>query len=178
MSTFLVTEQRSSNPPRLQSLLQDELADPVIHSTAFRDVYRVEVEGDTDDLARAIRGASGDCLGHVTALVENAESTVDAITEEAVKVATEHVGKDDTYSFRLQKRGSHWLDRPTPELERKIGGAIWEALRDKHGAEPRVNLETPSITIRAEVLGPTTGIGIARAIWLLDSATTAPEPSS
>jgi 23S rRNA G2445 N2-methylase RlmL len=47
-------------------------------------------------------------------------------------------------------------------LEREIGGAIWTALEEKHGAKPIVKLKNPDVTIVAELLEPITAVGISR----------------
>jgi tRNA(Ser,Leu) C12 N-acetylase TAN1 len=93
------------------------------------------------------------------------ESRADVIKEIAVKGGGEQIGQDESFAFRLNKRGSHWLDEETPKLERDIGGAIWEALKEKYGKEPKVNLGSPDVVVIAEVLGPTTAIGVSRKKW-------------
>ncbi len=86
-------------------------------------------------------------------------------------MAVEHVEDGASFSFRVHKRGSHWLKTDTPELEREIGGAIDEALREAHGAKAEVDLEDPDVAIHAEVLGPATAVGIERRDWRLGPIT-------
>jgi tRNA(Ser,Leu) C12 N-acetylase TAN1 len=59
----------------------------------------------------------------------------------------------------------------TCKLEREIGGAIWQALEQKQGKRPVVDLDDPDITIIAEVMGPNTAIGILRKAWRAMAAT-------
>ena len=170
MVTFIVTEQRVSDGPRLWTALRKAIPDALIHATGFRDVTRLDAADEAGDIAQRITSACADCVGHLTLLVTETESTVDAIQQGAIAVSTKHVGRDDSFRFRLQKRGSHWLEPPTPELERTIGGAIWDALQNKYDEEPEVDLNHPDVTVRAEVLGPITGIGITRKAWLIDAS--------
>jgi hypothetical protein len=57
-------------------------------------------------------------------------------------------------------------------LEQEIGSAIWTALEEKHGAKPSVRLRDPDVAVVAEVLGPTTAVGIARRTWREQVSTT------
>jgi tRNA(Ser,Leu) C12 N-acetylase TAN1 len=84
---------------------------------------------------------------------------VDAVA----RVAAEQVRPGEWVCVRLHKRGAHGYLKPTPVLERAAGAAAWQALRRRDGAEPRVDLVQPDVTIHVEVLGPRTLIGVARA---------------
>ncbi|RPJ04437.1 MAG: hypothetical protein EHM36_10655 [Deltaproteobacteria bacterium] len=75
------------------------------------------------------------------------------------------IGQDESFAFRIHKRGSHGLGEDTPALERDIGGAIWDTLHEKYGKGPKVNLRSPDVAVIAEVLGPTTAVGVARRLW-------------
>ncbi|NIO12056.1 MAG: hypothetical protein GTO40_30160 [Deltaproteobacteria bacterium] len=72
---------------------------------------------------------------------------------------------EESFCFRLHRRGLHFLKCDTLTLEREIGGAIWAALEARHGARPRVQLKNSSVTVVAEVLGPVTALGISRRDW-------------
>jgi tRNA(Ser,Leu) C12 N-acetylase TAN1 len=93
------------------------------------------------------------------------ESRFEPIKQAAVRIGREHVGSEESFSFRLHKRGAHFLERDTLTLEQEIGGAVWTALEEKHGVKPKVRLKNPDLAIVAEVLGPITAVGIYRRAW-------------
>jgi tRNA(Ser,Leu) C12 N-acetylase TAN1 len=82
-----------------------------------------------------------------------------------VRVGRNQIDKEESFCFRIHKRGAHYLEQDTLTLEQEIGSAIWIALEEKHGARPRVRLKDPDIVIVAEVLGPITAVGISRRSW-------------
>lgn len=82
-----------------------------------------------------------------------------------MQIGTAQTGAEESFSFRVNKRGTHGLKKDTSTLEREIGGAIWIALERKYQKRPRVNLKNPNITVIAEILGPIAAIGISRREW-------------
>ena len=79
MESFLVTEQRSAEGPRIRSLLRKAHPKSVTHATGFRDVTRFDVEGEVDDIARETLREGTDRVGHLTLLQAEVESTCEAI---------------------------------------------------------------------------------------------------
>jgi len=90
-----------------------------------------------------------------------------------VRVGLAQVAADESFCFRLRKRGSHLLAAPTPQLEVEIGSTLWLALKERHGRRPKVDLEDPDVLVLAEILGPTAYVGIIRKAW----RTTEPGPA-
>jgi len=125
----------------------------------------LEAEGDVFELAKLICRQCSRLIGHVTAVLAEVESRFDPIKEVAVRIGREQIGAEESFCFRLHTRGAHYLEQDTMIVEREIGGAIWTALQEKHGAKPRVRLKNPDVTIVAEVLGPITAVGISRMAW-------------
>jgi tRNA(Ser,Leu) C12 N-acetylase TAN1 len=123
------------------------------------------------ELARSVLQKCSESIGHVTAVLAEVESRLESIKEAAVRIGTEQIAGDEKFCFRLNKRGSHHLEETTCDLEREIGGAIWQALEQKHGKRPVVDLGDPDITIIAEVMGANTAIGVLRKAWRAMAAT-------
>jgi len=165
------------------SALKKLIPDARVRPTGFRAIFALEAEGDPNELASRIMQDCSRFVGHVTTILSEVESRVDPIKDIAVKVGAEQIGQDESFAFRLNKRGSHWLNEETPKLERDIGGAIWKALKEKYGKEPKVNLGSPDVAVIAEVLGPNTAIGVSRKKWrghevqIVSDVTTSPGSS-
>ncbi|HXG52465.1 MAG TPA: THUMP domain-containing protein [candidate division Zixibacteria bacterium] len=136
-----------------------------ITGTGLKGVFSLQAEGDPLEIARIVYRECGAQIGHVTAVLAEVDSKLETIRQAAVDVGAAQIGKEETFSFRIHKRGAHYLEQDTSVLEREIGGAIWQALRAKHGVEPRVRLKDPDVAVVAEVLGPVTAVGISRKAW-------------
>jgi tRNA(Ser,Leu) C12 N-acetylase TAN1 len=165
MGKLIVTSKELHTVRKTIIALRRFMSDARIWRTKFRGIIALEAQGDAQELAsRVIR----DChrfIGHVTAVLPEVESAPDAVKEAAIRIGAAQIGQDESFAFRINKRGSHRLEESTPDLERDIGGAIWNVLHEKYGKEPNVNLRTPDVAVIAEVLGTTTAIGVARRIW-------------
>jgi tRNA(Ser,Leu) C12 N-acetylase TAN1 len=136
-----------------------------VRSSGFRGVFAVEAEGDPTELATFVWDECAENVGHVTAVLAMVESTREAIKDAASRFGAAQIGPQESFCFRVHKRGAHRLEQGTSELEREIGAAIWTALEEKYRKTPRVNLKNPDITVIAEILGPLAAIGIARRSW-------------
>jgi tRNA(Ser,Leu) C12 N-acetylase TAN1 len=136
-----------------------------IRGAGFRGIFIIEVAGDSLELAKKVIQECSSRIGRVIPVLAEVQSTLEAIKEGAVKVGVEHIGNEDKFCFRIHKRGAHRLDLDTPEIERKIGGAIWAALEDKYKMKPAVDLDDPDVMVIAEVLCSNTAIGIVRKAW-------------
>ncbi|HEY7682003.1 MAG TPA: THUMP domain-containing protein [Gemmatimonadales bacterium] len=121
-------------------------------------------EADALGLAERVSRACGS-TGHATAVLAEVESELEPIREAALRVGSEQVGPHDSFCFRITKRGAHRVTTPTPDVEAEIGAALVAALERRHGTRPRVDLGHPDVTVIAEVLGPTTAVGIVRKAW-------------
>lgn len=148
-----------------RAALREAVLEADIVDSGFQAVYLVESDQDPEELARRVVAACGDRIGHVSALVGQTTTGYDEIRRAAIRAAERSIGPDDSFAFRVHKRGTHDLDRDTPEIEKTIGGAIWESLEKRHGREPRVDLDDPDVAVFAEVFGSETYIGIWRKAW-------------
>jgi tRNA(Ser,Leu) C12 N-acetylase TAN1 len=165
MGKLIVTSKEFYSEDKIMRGLKKSMPDARVWRTGFRAIFGLEAEGDSQEVASRVIRDCGRFIGHVTAVLVEVESTTNAVKEGAVKIGAEQIGQDESFAFRVNKRGSHRLEESTPDLERDIGGAIWNALHEKYGKEPNVNLRTPDVAVIAEVLGTTTAVGVARRIW-------------
>ncbi|MBI2999245.1 MAG: hypothetical protein HYY46_12500 [Deltaproteobacteria bacterium] len=136
-----------------------------IRRTGLKGIFSLEAEGDVFELAKLICRECWRRIGHATAVLAEVESRFEPIKETAVRIGMEGVGPEESFCFRLHKRGAHFLEHDTLTLEQEIGGAIWTALKEKHRVKPNVRLKDPDVAVVAEVLGPLTAVGISRKAW-------------
>jgi tRNA(Ser,Leu) C12 N-acetylase TAN1 len=136
-----------------------------VRKTGFKAVFTLEAEGDATKLAEEVYRKCSFDIGRAVAVLAEIPSTLKDIKKVAVEICKDKVGRNEKFCFRLHKRGSHLLEKKTPKLEYEIGEAVWLALKEKYGEEPKVDLEHPDITVVAEVLGPNAAVGITRKSW-------------
>jgi tRNA(Ser,Leu) C12 N-acetylase TAN1 len=136
-----------------------------VRRTGLKGIFFLEAEGSVLEIAQLVCRECSERIGHLTAVLAEVESRFEPIKEAAVRIGREQIGPDDNFSFRLHKRGAHFLEQDTVTLEQEIGGAIWIALEEKYRFKPKVRLKNPDISVVAEVLGPITAIGIYRRAW-------------
>jgi len=168
MPKLLVTCRDLYGESRTKICIRDIFEDAKISTTGFRAVLHVEMEGDPLELAEKMTYECFYEIGRVVPVLFEGNSTLDDLRELAIKTALEHIGPDDSFNFRLYKRGDHELDMPSPEIEYDVGGSVHDALAEKYGKKPRVNLSSPDIAIVGEVLGPSIEVGIIRKTWSED----------
>jgi tRNA(Ser,Leu) C12 N-acetylase TAN1 len=168
MAKLLVTSRSLYRELRTKLCVRDAFEDSKITSTGFRAVLHVEIDGDPLELAEKVTRECFYEIGRAVPVLHVGKSTLEELQMLAVKTALEHIRSEESFCFRLNKRGSHSLDTPTPEIEFEVGGSIHDALAEKYGGKPKVNLEDPDITVVAEVLGPTLEVGIIRKSWKVD----------
>jgi tRNA(Ser,Leu) C12 N-acetylase TAN1 len=148
-----------------RSALRAALPTARVRKTGLKAIFSLEADGHVMELAKVIYRDCGPHIGHATAVCEEVESRLEPIKAAAVSAGREHIGAEESFCFRIHKRGAHFLERDTLSLEQEIGGAIWIALQEKHGSKPRVSLKNPDVEVVAEVLGPITAVGISRRAW-------------
>jgi tRNA(Ser,Leu) C12 N-acetylase TAN1 len=136
-----------------------------VRSTGFKGIFSLEAKGDVLEIAQLLCRECAQRIGHLTAVLAEVESRCEPIKDAAVRIGREQIGPEESFSFRLHKRGVHFLEQDTLTLEQEIGGAVWTALEEKHGAKPKVRLKNPDVSVVAEVLGPITAVGIYRRAW-------------
>jgi len=161
----LVTSRDFIRTRQMIRRLRRALPHSDIHGAGFMGVFEVEAEGASAQETAERISRSGIEIGHLTAVLAEVPTKLDRIQEAAVRVAREQVGEEETFCFRIHKRGSHGLELESPRIEREIGSAIWEALEERFSKEPRVRLTEPDVAVVAEVLGETTLVGVSRRTW-------------
>jgi len=150
---------------KLKVCLRKWFPNAFISKTRFRSVFVLQTQGDVKQVTQQIFRECSEFLGHTTAVLCDVESSMEDIKEAAVNIALDQIEEGESYCFRIKKRDVPELKMSSREIEQDIGDAIRLALRDKFGAEPRVNLDAPDITIMAEVLGLFSSVGIRRKRW-------------
>ena len=166
-ATLFVTSRSLYSTGRTLHAVKTALPSAETRGAGFTGIFLVADRGDALELAQWLTRTCSEQVGRVMAVLACVPSTARSIREAAVTVGMEQIDEGQTFRFRLRKRGAHSLEQDTPVLEGEIGGAIWVALERKYGAKPRVNLKNADVTIAAEVLGPTTLVGIVKPAWRL-----------
>lgn len=138
-----------------------------VKSSGFRAVLIAESDTDILEAAKKIMHTCYRDIGRAVGVIEEVESDDEKIKQKAIDVALAYIKENESFSFRIHKRGVHRIAKSTPELEYDVGGAIYTALEKKYQKKPIVNLKNPDITIIAEVLGESTCLGILRKDWIL-----------
>lgn len=136
-----------------------------VKSSGFRAVLIAETDADILETVEKIMDTCYRDIGRAVGVIEEVESEDEKIKQKAIDVALAYIKENESFSFRIHKRGKHRIASSTPELEYDIGGAIYTALEKKYRKKPSVNLKNPDIAIIAEVLGESTCIGILRKDW-------------
>jgi tRNA(Ser,Leu) C12 N-acetylase TAN1 len=136
-----------------------------IRNAGYRSVYVIETHGNVLNIADRICHECLMDIGHTTAVVEESKTSINDIKDAALSVADQTVGENESFCFRIKKRGSRLLEKDSRDIEEEIGGDIWESLQQKYGKKPNVDLEHPDVKIVAEVLGNVTAIGIQLKYW-------------
>ena len=162
---FIVT-RRGLEPVRyLRFALRAAIPSARVRGTGFRGVLALEAGGEISELAKLICHECSQSVGHVTAVLATVESREEPIKDAAARIGAAQIGPEESFCFRLHKRGAHGLERDTSKLEQEIGGAIWTALEGKYNKKPKVSLKNPDIKVIAEILGPIVAVGISRRAW-------------
>jgi tRNA(Ser,Leu) C12 N-acetylase TAN1 len=162
----LIVTSRGLEPVRsLRSALRRAVPGARVRSTGFRGILALEGEGDPSEVAQLVYDECQQSVGHVTAVLARVESNEESIGEATVRIAAAQIGPEESFCFRVNKRGTHGLEKDTAALEREIGGAICTALERKNSGKPKVNLKNPDVIVTAEIMGPVAVIGITRKSW-------------
>lgn len=169
MAKLVVTSRGRAQAGEALHELRRTMPTARVRRTRFRGVLLVEGEGESEAdalrLAETVNRQCAACTGHATAVLAEVESNLEQIREAARQVGSAHIGEHETFCFRIFKRGAHRLDANTPTVEREIGGAIWQELERRYGTPPQVDLTDPDVKVIAEVLGPSSAVGIVRKAW-------------
>lgn len=162
----LIVTSRGLEPVRhLRFALRAAIPGARVRSAGFRGILALEAEGAIFEIAKLVCRECSESIGHVTAVLATVESREEPIKDAAVRIGGEQIGPDESFCFRLHKRGAHGLEHDTLKIEQEIGGVIWTALEGKYKKRPKVSLKNPDITVIAEILGPIAAVGISRRAW-------------
>jgi tRNA(Ser,Leu) C12 N-acetylase TAN1 len=165
LAKLIVTSAGLETARETRFALRTTIPGARVKRTGLKGIFSLEAAGNVLDIAQLVCRECAQIIGHLTAVLAEVESRFEPIKEAAVRIGLEQIGPEDSFSFRLHKRGAHFLEQDTLTLEQEIGGAIWIALEEKHRAKPKVQLKNPDISVVAEVLGPVTAVGIYRRAW-------------
>jgi|YNPBryantNP2012_1023418.scaffolds.fasta_scaffold00213_4 tRNA(Ser,Leu) C12 N-acetylase TAN1 len=166
---LIVTAKDLFSAKYTKASLKEALDRARVAQTGFKGVFAVEVEGRVEEILETIQRECGEDIGRVTPVMKEIPSRTEALKEAAVELAREAIGPDETFCFRIHKRGSHGYSEDTPVLEREIGGAIFDALEKRDGKPPKVRLASPDVTVVAEVMGEWTAVGVIKKSWLKEA---------
>jgi tRNA(Ser,Leu) C12 N-acetylase TAN1 len=161
----IVTARSALEQRQTHQALRRAVPGSKVRSSGFTNVFVLEAPGDALAIAQQLTQQCSARIGHATAVIAETVSEPARLLETVVRVGLEHVRRDETFCFRLRKRGAHLLEAPTPQSEVQIGTALWLALEGRDGTRPGVELRDPDVLVIAEVLGPTTAVGIVRKAW-------------
>jgi protein-L-isoaspartate(D-aspartate) O-methyltransferase len=160
---LIVTARSLRDERQTRRALHQALTGAQVKGTGFTAVLAVDAEGEPTALAATVTGSRSRLFGRVVAVLAEVPSARAQMVDAVARVAAGQVRPGESLCVRLHKRGAHGYLEPTPALERAAAAAAWEALQRRDGTEPRADLVHPDVTIHAEVLGPRTLIGVARA---------------
>jgi tRNA(Ser,Leu) C12 N-acetylase TAN1 len=161
----LVTGREIYLERRTVSRLRRTVPGVRVRRAGFRAVFILDGPGDPLELAMRVDRECTESIGRTVAVLAEVESKAETIKAAAVDIGMQQIAEGEPFCFRVHKRGAHWLEEDTPRLEQELGGAIWEALRQRDGKPPKVDLKNPKIMVVAEVLGLKTLVGIVRKTW-------------
>lgn len=162
---LIVTSKSLYGARRTLAALKKVVPGAFIRRAGLRGIFILELGGNPLELAEKVTRECAESIGRAVAVFFEVPSLFDPIRDSAVSVGIGHTREDESFCFRLNKRGAHGLDRDTPAIEYEIGGAIWKALHEKYGKSPPVDLKDPDVTVIAEVLGANTAVGVLRKAW-------------
>ena len=136
-----------------------------VKRTGFKDIFALEAEGDVLSLRNSYAGNVRNGSGTLPRFWQRWRAGSIRSRRPRYVSAASRSALEKSFCFRLHKRGAHYLEQDTLTIEQEIGGDIWTALEEKHGAQPSVKLKNPDVAIVAEVLGPLTAVGVFRRAW-------------
>jgi len=107
---LLVTARGFSAGREAMRALRSTVPQALIQGTSFRGIFLVEAATqDTLALAERVIAGAGPRVGRVLAVLAEVATERPAIEEAALAVARRHLAADDSFCFRLHKRGPHGL---------------------------------------------------------------------
>jgi len=160
---LIVTSRSLAAGRSARRALRRALPDSRVRGTGFTGVLAVEAARDPVALAAQARSCPSGAIARVVAVLAEVPSASTQMLSAVARVAAGQVRPGESFAVRLHKRGAHDYVDPTPVLERAAGTAAWQALEQRDGTRPRVDLVHPDVTVHVEVLGPRSLVGVTRA---------------
>ena len=129
---------------KLVERIEEQLVKRSVEAEVARQMSRIIVH------AAEVEGAL-DALRHTFGVVSaspavRCDPTPDAVAALAVEVAREHLPQGGSFAMRVKRAGTHAFT--SLDVAKHAADRIFQALGDR---KPRVDLETPDLTIRAEI---------------------------
>jgi len=127
--------------------------------TGFRDV----LQGQVDDLEAFLEELYKRQIMNVSRVIPVEEffrfkpENLLEILKEKVRCLTDRIGEGESFCVRVERRGFKGAISSS-DLERNLGGYIWQLLKDKYGKPPRVDLTNPDKLISIQTIGGLCGI--------------------
>ncbi|MHC1635674.1 MAG: THUMP domain-containing protein [Candidatus Methanospirareceae archaeon] len=128
--------------------------------SGFRDV----IIGNVDDIVEFMEEAEEGRYKNLSRVIP-IEDAFFVSPENLVEILKKKVAKyidaiepTDTFAVRIERRGMKGEIR-SQEVEREIGGYLYDLLEKTHGKKPKVNLKDPDKLIAIEMIGNRCGIG-------------------
>lgn len=81
------------------------------------------------------------------------------ILKEKIRNLVDRIGEGETFCVRVERRGFKGA-LSSSELERSLGGYIWQLLKDKYGKPPKVDLTNPDKLVAIQTIGGLCGIAL------------------
>ncbi|UYZ39488.1 MAG: THUMP domain-containing protein [Candidatus Methanospirare jalkutatii] len=153
----VVTAERGAERELLESLSEDG----DFERSGFRDVLLGRVSDISDFLDDAERGKfSG--LSRIIPIDECfsvSPSNIVSVLKRKVERYIDEIEPSETFAVRVERRGMK-EKVSSREVEREVGGYLYDLIEKMHGRKPKVDLKKPDKLIIIEILGNKCGIGL------------------
>lgn len=151
----LITCERGREREVLEELAGLGMFEP----SGFRDVILGEVD-NLEEFLQAVEMKPFLPIMRVVPLEEtfyfSPENFLEVVKERASK-HVDRIQKGQTFAVRMERRGMKGV-LSSREVEREVGGYIWQLLHERWGERPKVNLTDPDWLIAIETVGNFGGI--------------------
>ncbi|MEM2685491.1 MAG: THUMP domain-containing protein [Candidatus Bathyarchaeia archaeon] len=129
--------------------------------TGFRDVLQGQVE-DLEAFLEELTKRRLTAVSRVIPVEEffkfKPEDLLEILKERARRLV-DRIGEGESFCVRVERRGFKGAVSSS-ELERELGGYVWQFLKDKYGKPPKVDLTNPDKLISIQTIGGLCGIAL------------------
>lgn len=129
--------------------------------TGFRDV----LQGQVEDLEAFLKELTNRQLTSVSRVIPveeffkfKPENLLETLKDK-VRGLMDRIGEGESFCVRVERRGFKGAISSS-ELERSLGGYVWQLLKDKYGKPPKVDLMNPDKLISIQTIGGLCGIAL------------------